>query len=229
MSRAKAVVRICKLVITITIAVTYVSSVVEAQPEANFKCSTDNQTTCRAITDYLHPNGTTLREIKALFNVKHIPDILGVNNLPTNTTDSYKVGPNEVIKVPFPCKCNNGTGQSNRIPVYKIKPGDGLDAIARTRFAGLVKYQQIQTANKIPDANNITAGDSLWIPLPCSCDKVGENSVVHYAHIVESGSSFESIALKYGTSQQILLSINGIQDPKSLKAGQLLDVPLPGN
>ncbi|MCH99987.1 lysM domain-containing GPI-anchored protein 2-like, partial [Trifolium medium] len=79
------------------------------------------------------------------------------------------------------------------------------------------------------DPDNITAGDTLWIPLPCSCDMVDGNSVMHYAHIVESGSSIEAIAQEYGTTQQSLLTINGIKDPKSLLAGQLLDVPLPGS
>ncbi|GAU33896.1 hypothetical protein TSUD_66830 [Trifolium subterraneum] len=212
----------------ITIAVVIASSIAltQAQPEANFRCLTENAT-CRSITEYTNPNTTTLKEITTLFGIKHYLDFLGANNLPTNTQNNYKVSPNTVIKVPFPCKCNNGTGKSNHVPKYKIKPGDTLDDIARTRFNALVKYQQIQTANKIVDANNITAGDTIWIPLPCSCDKVDGNSVMHYAHIVESGSSIPSIAQEYGTTQQSLLTINGIKDPNSLQAGQVLDVPLP--
>ncbi|KAI5384280.1 hypothetical protein KIW84_071332, partial [Lathyrus oleraceus] len=116
---------------------------------------------------------------------------------------------------------------SNNLPRYKIKPGDTLSEIATVRFAGLVKYQQIQTANNIPDANNITAGDTLWIPLPCSCDKVDDSSVLHYAHVVESGNTIDIIAQKYGTTPQTLLSVNGIDDPKTLQAGQVLDVPRP--
>lgn len=197
----------------------------QAQPEAKFKCSTENAT-CRGLVGYSNPDGTTLGDIKSLFNVKHLQDILGANNLPSNATNSHKVGPNEVVKVPFPCKCSNATGLSNGVPRYKIKKGDGLDAIARTTFAGLMKYQQIQVANHLPDANNITAGDTLYIPLPCSCDQVDGSSVVHYAIVVASGSSVESIAEQYGTTQQILLNLNGITDPKSLEAGQVLDVPL---
>lgn len=83
-------------------------------------------------------------------------------------------------------------------------------------------------ANNITDGNEIIAGDKLWIPLPCSCDEVGGARVVHYAHLVESGSSVEVIAQEYGTTQQILLSLNGITDPKTLQAGAVLDVPLKG-
>lgn len=99
----------------ITVAVVLVASVgiitvTEAQPEANFKCLTKNAT-CRSLTDYTSTNATTLKEIATLFGVKHFLDLLGANNLPSNTNNSYKVNPNQVIKVPFPCKCSNGTGK----------------------------------------------------------------------------------------------------------------------
>ncbi|TKY59702.1 LysM domain-containing GPI-anchored protein 2 [Spatholobus suberectus] len=209
------------------VAITVVAGVgfAQAQPEARFKCSATNAT-CRALISYSKPNGTTLGDIQSLFNVKHLLDIVGANNLPSNTTKSHKVGPNEVVKVPFPCACSNGTGLSNGVPLYKIKKGDTLYDIATTTFAGLVKYPQIQVANKLPDANNITTGDTLYIPLPCSCDEVGGISVVHYALLVAAGSTVEGIAEQYGTTQQILLTLNGIADPKSLQAGQVLDVPL---
>ncbi|KAI5448531.1 hypothetical protein KIW84_015807 [Lathyrus oleraceus] len=103
----------------------------------------------------------------------------------------------QVIKVLFPCKCGNKTGKSNNLP--RSKP--------------LITYQ--------------TAGDTLWIPLPCSCDKVDDNSVLHYAYVVESGNTTDIIAQKYGTTPQTLLSVNGIDDPKTLQAGQVLDVPRP--
>lgn len=215
-------------VIVALLAMTVLASVnpSHAQPEAKFKCSNTENTTCRALISYSNPNGTTLSEIRSLFNVKHLLDIVGANNLPSNTTKSYKVNPNEVIKVPFPCRCSNGTGLSNGVPVYKIKKGDTLYDIATTTFAGLVKFPQIQVANKLPDANNITAGDTLYIPLPCSCDQVGGTTVVHYAHLVPAGASVEGIAQEYGTTQQILLALNNISNPKSLQAGQILDVPL---
>ncbi|KAK7319235.1 hypothetical protein RJT34_03953 [Clitoria ternatea] len=214
------------MLLTVTVAITLIITLSEAQPEANFKCSATSTATCRSLIDFKTQNATTLRHIQTLFNVKHLPDILGANNLPSNTTGTYTVGPNQAIKVPFPCRCQNGTGLSNHVPVYKIKRGDTLFNIATTVFGGLLKYPQIVTANNIADPNNITTGDNLWIPLPCSCDEVGGTSVVHYGHLVEAGTTVEGIAATYGTTQQILLSLNGISDPKSLQAGQVLDVPL---
>ncbi|QHN77003.1 LysM domain-containing GPI-anchored protein [Arachis hypogaea] len=48
-----------------------------AQAEANFKCSSNTNATCRALIDYSSQNATTLRDIQKLFNVKHLPDLLG--------------------------------------------------------------------------------------------------------------------------------------------------------
>ncbi|KAG2409788.1 hypothetical protein LR48_Vigan107s001200 [Vigna angularis] len=223
MGAQKGVVWMARVVAVVAIAV--VASV-EAQPEAQFVCNSANNSRCGALIGYSHTNGTTLGDIQTLFTVKKLVGILGANNLPSNTTKSHVVGPNEVVKVPLPCRCSNGTGLSDGVPLYKIKKGDTLYDIATTTFGGLVKYPQITAANKLPDENNITAGATLYIPLPCSCDAVDGNRVVHYAHLVLSGSTVEGIAEQFGTTQQTLLTLNGISDPKTLQAGQILDVPL---
>jgi chitin elicitor-binding protein len=118
-------------------------------------------------------------------------------------------------------------GQSDRVPVYVVQPQDGLDAIARNVFDAFVTYQEIAAANNIPDPNKIYVGQRLWIPLPCSCDQVGGADVMHFAYSVLGGDSTSAIAAKYGVSENTLLTLNKITDPKSLKKGQILDVPLP--
>lgn len=228
MFAGKGAVWFSRAVALAAIAVVACVGLTQAQPEARFKCNSANIPTCRALISYSHPNTTTLGDIQKLFNVKHILDIVGANNLPSNATKTYAVGPNEVVKVPFPCRCSNNTGLSDRVPLYRIKKGDTLYYIATTTFAGLMKWPQIQVANNIANANNITTGDMLYIPLPCSCDEVGGKSVVHYAHLVAPQSTVEGIAEEFGTTQQILLNLNGISDPKNLQAGQILDVPLQG-
>lgn len=55
---------------------------------------------------------------------------------------------------------------------------------------------------------------------------VGVDPVVHYAHVVAAGSSITGIATAFGTTEDTLMKLNGITDPKSLQAGQVLDVPL---
>lgn len=204
------------------------ASLVETQIEAKFKCSTEGKT-CRSMVDYLSPNETTLGNIQKLFNIKHVLDIVGVNSFPATTRSNYTVKKGDIIKIPFPCKCSNGTGLSNHTPLYTILKGDTLYHIAVEIFSGLVTYPKLQALNNISDALTIQPGQKVWVPLPCSCDQVNGSDVVHYGHYVSVGSSFGSIAQQYGTTQDTLLALNNISDPKSLQAGQTIDVPLKGS
>ncbi|KAL6346924.1 hypothetical protein AAG906_003041 [Vitis piasezkii] len=195
--------------------------------QAAFTCnSTTRSTTCSALIDYVSPNTTTLSAIQTLFDVKNLRTLLGANSLPTSTSPNQSVAAKDKIVIPFRCRCSNGTGISNHRPVYTVQKDDGLYHIAAEVFAGLVTYQEIQAVNNISDANLIEVGQELWIPLPCSCDEVNGSKVVHYGHVVEAGSSVELIAEEYGTTQETLLRLNGITDPKNLQAGAVLDVPL---
>ncbi|XP_012067148.1 lysM domain-containing GPI-anchored protein 2 isoform X1 [Jatropha curcas] len=189
-----------------------------------FKCTTSGQ--CNALIDYVAPNSTTISDIRTLFSIKNLRSILGANNLPLSTSPNQTIAAAQTIKIPFPCKCSNGTGISNKKPIYTVQPGDGLDHIARDVFSALVTYEQIAAVNNIPDVNKILVGQELQIPLPCSCDDVGGEKVVHYGHVVESGSSLDLIAQEYGTTMTTLMTLNSITNASSLKAGQVLDVPL---
>lgn len=112
--------------------------------------------------------------------------------------------------------------------MYTVVKDDGLYHIAAKVFSGLVTFQEIQAANNISDANLITVGQKLWIPLPCSCDDVDGQRVVHYGHVVPAQSTIEGIAEEFGTSQDTLLRLNGLASPRDLKADSILDVPLKG-
>lgn len=202
------------------------SSIMVVEAQSSFKCSSSGAT-CDAIIDYVSPNTTTLSALKALFNVKNLRSILGANNLPLTTPPNQTLNANQTLKIPFTCSCANGTGRSNKRPVYTVVPGDGLYHIAAEVFGNLVTLQQIQAANNIKDVNLIDVGQKLWIPLPCSCDEVDGQRVLHYGHVVSAGSSVEAIAQEYNTSQDTLLKLNGLTTPKDLKAGAVLDVPLP--
>ncbi|XP_057966350.1 lysM domain-containing GPI-anchored protein 2 isoform X2 [Malania oleifera] len=201
-----------------------VISAIVAADAATFKCSSAG--TCWSLIDYVSPNTTTLEHIKTLFGVKNLRNILGVNGLSVSTARNYTVVANQTIRIPFRCVCANGTGRSNHLPMYTVQKDDGLYHIAAEVFGGVVTYQEIAAANNITDFNKIDVGQLLWIPMPCSCDSVNGSAAVHYGHVVEVGSSVSEIATKYGADQQTILQLNGIDDPKSLKAGEVLDVPL---
>lgn len=196
---------------------------------ARFTCNATARASCRALLGYVTPNATTYAAVKSLFQVRSLRSLLGDNGLSPYTNFSAAVPARSTVRVRFPCSCSNGTGVSTRNhPVYKVRAGDGLDYIARNIFDGFVTYQEIAMANKIPDPNKIEVRQKLWIPLPCSCDPVGGVAVVHYAHLVANGSSVEAIAAEFGTDEETLLRLNGISYPRTLQAGQVLDVPLRG-
>lgn len=69
------------------------------------------------------------------------------------------------------------------------------------------------------------AGDELKIPLPCSCDPVDGERVVHYGHVVASGSSVEEIAQQFNVSADVLMRLNNLVP---LLANATIDVPLKG-
>ncbi|KAK4378167.1 hypothetical protein RND71_000029 [Anisodus tanguticus] len=87
---------------------------------------------------------------------------------------------------------------------------------------------ELQAVNNISNPNLIQPGDKLWVPLPCSCDDVDGEKVVHYGRLVTAGSTIEDIAQQYNVSQDTLLRLNGLASPKELLAGSVLDVPLKG-
>ncbi|KAG9145027.1 hypothetical protein Leryth_025133 [Lithospermum erythrorhizon] len=212
--------------ICIITLLTFFTSTSSAQ---SFKC-TSSLKKCDAIVDYIAHNATTLTAMKNLFNIKNLRTILGVNNLPLSTLPNQLVpAKHSTIKIPISCICTNRTGKSNKLPIYKVVHGDSLDHIATEVFSGLVTYQQIQEANNIGDPNLIKVGQKLWIPLPCSCDDVDGQKVVHYGHLVAANSTVEGIAEEYNTTQDVLLRVNGLISPNDLKAGAILDVPLKGH
>jgi chitin elicitor-binding protein len=196
----------------------------------NFTCSAPRGTTCDSAIGYRVPNATTYGALLARFNTTTLAALLGANDLPPNTPPSSPVAAKKTVRIPFPCLCaGNGVGQSDHLPVYTVQPQDGLDAIARNSFDAVVTYQEIATANKIADVNLITVGQKLWIPLPCSCDPVEGAGVFHLAHIVDGGETTSGIAATFGVTEDTLLKLNKIADPKkTLQKGQVLDVPLPG-
>ncbi|CAI0407752.1 unnamed protein product [Linum tenue] len=197
-----------------------------AQPA--FRCSAN--ATCRSLLGYKPTNATTLSAVQTLFGVKTLRLLLGANDLPPSTPPTTAISPQQLLRVPIPCICVNGTGVSNKVPIYTVQQGDSLSVIATSVFMRLVTYQQIAAANSriVPDPNEIEPGEKLWIPLPCSCEDVEGEKVVHYTHLVEAGNSVEGIASEFGTSNETLYRLNGIASDRQLIAGTPFDVPLRG-
>jgi hypothetical protein len=108
-----------------------------ARPLAPFKCIKPTAK-CTALIDYVSPSKTTLSTIQNLFQVKKLRNLLGVNNFSSTYSGKQIISAQQKIRIPFTCACSNGTGLSNRRPVYTVGDGDGLYHIAAKVFSGLV-------------------------------------------------------------------------------------------
>ncbi|KAJ6717026.1 LYSM DOMAIN-CONTAINING GPI-ANCHORED PROTEIN 2 [Salix koriyanagi] len=135
-----------------------------------FRCT--EKTSCHSLVGYKSPNTTSISSIQKLFGVKNRHSLLGANNLPLSTPSNYVIREQQVIKIPIPCICFNGTGASNKMPIYTVQPGDTLSYIASDVFMGLLTYPRIQQVNQIENPDKINASQEFWIPLPCSCEEV---------------------------------------------------------
>ncbi|TVU10276.1 hypothetical protein EJB05_43797 [Eragrostis curvula] len=196
---------------------------------ARFACNATapRANTCQALISYSPPNGTataTLAAVRALFQLRSHRGLLAANGLPLSTPPTAPAP--TPLRVRLPCLCSGGAGATFQRPTYRVRAGDTLDAIARGVFAGLVTFQDIAAANNVSDPNKVAVGQQLWIPVPCSCDPVAGQPVVHYTYVVPAGSSVAGIAQEFGTTEETILAVNKMPDAKSLLAGQVLDVPL---
>ncbi|CAL1398206.1 unnamed protein product [Linum trigynum] len=191
-----------------------------------FKCG-NSPLKCQALIDHITPEPTTFVEVQTLFAVRNLRTLLGANNLPRSTPPDQKLPAKQTLKIPFPCLCHRGAGISNKRPVYTVKKGDdGLKDIAEKVFSGTVTDDAIAAANGISEKDPVKVGQKLSIPLPCSCDEVEGRKVIHYGYLAESEISLEAIADRYGVSVPTLTEINGLKDGSTIRAGQLLDVPI---
>ncbi|KAL2924055.1 LysM domain-containing GPI-anchored protein 2 [Bienertia sinuspersici] len=205
---------------------------------SSFKCLANNAT-CEALAGYVPLNTTTLAHIQSLFQLKDLNSLLGVNFFPPSTPENYTIEANQTVKVPFPCRCINGTGLSDKVPSRTIVAGDTFYKVGNYVFSGLVTrngsisglvtWQQIAAANPTLDIYNLTIGHKFRIPLPCSCDEVEGQKVVHYAHVMAPGSTLEQVAAEFETRSDTLTRVNNITNPSRIQAGQVIDIPLKGH
>lgn len=181
---------------------------------ASFTCIKPG--TCQsAVIGYDVPYDTTYEELISRFSPITLRDLVAANQLLPDTATKQAVPVKTTLTIPFRCRCTgNGVGQSN---LYTVQ----------NKFEhGLLTYQpEIVSANHIADANDRR---KLWIPLPCSCDKVDDAEVTHFAYVVPNGENTLEIAAKYGVSESALLKFNNITNHTTLRQGQILDIPLQG-
>uniref|UniRef100_A0ACD5YCC3 Uncharacterized protein n=1 Tax=Avena sativa TaxID=4498 RepID=A0ACD5YCC3_AVESA len=177
---------------------------------ASFTCT--KPSTCQPAVGYVVPNVTTYEQLVSHFHPTTLHDLLAANQLrPSETAAKQAIPARTTLRIPFRCRCTgNGVGQSD---LYTVQTGDD--------------DMEIITANNILAAeyNELLVHAAR---LPCSCDKVDDCDVMHFAYIVRSGENTSEIASRHGVPESMLLRINNITNNNSLRQGQILDIPLQG-
>ncbi len=101
---------------------------------------------------------------------------------------------------------------------YVVQPGDTLSGIA-LRY-GISVWALVQV-NKLTDGQTIYAGQSLLIPRRAVDPPDLEASNLD-TYVVRPGDTLTQIALRFKTTVATLASLNGIANPSSIYAGQVL-------
>ncbi len=104
--------------------------------------------------------------------------------------------------------------------VHVVQPGETLFSIAR-RYG--LTVEALGHANGIADPRLIYAGQSLLIPGGAPLGGAGGSA----PYLVPPGDSLPSIAKRYGSTWQTLVRLNHLLAPTTLRAGLVIQVPLP--
>lgn len=104
---------------------------------------------------------------------------------------------------------------------HVISPGETLAAIA-ARYG--VSVQALAAANGIADPARIVAGQRLIIPAGASAPTASA-APISSEYVVKAGDTLSQIAAEYGVTVMAIASLNGIDNPAQLRAGQRLVIP----
>lgn len=118
-----------------------------------------------------------------------------------------------------------------RYEIYKVKQGDTLTAISK-RYG--ISIAMITRVNPGLNPDKIRIGQTLMIPLSIQPlqSSSGSNSIAASGisiqtsiYTVQKGDTLYALARRYGTTANVLASMNGIALNSILRIGQRLKVP----
>eukprot|EP00244_Chara_vulgaris_P009430 TRINITY_DN4005_c0_g1_i3.p1 TRINITY_DN4005_c0_g1~~TRINITY_DN4005_c0_g1_i3.p1 ORF type:complete len:451 (+),score=64.01 TRINITY_DN4005_c0_g1_i3:256-1608(+) len=92
--------------------------------------------------------------------------------------------------IPVNCSCVNGNYLS--VVGYTVKPGDYLSLIA-TYYQNLTTWQKIHEVSQLENADVISPGDALKVPIPCGCMGNATN-ITYVTYGKQVGDTADSIA-----------------------------------
>ncbi|GAV84125.1 LysM domain-containing protein [Cephalotus follicularis] len=187
-----------------------------------------NSDSCNAFLGYTLYTDLKVSEVASLFQVDPIA-ILTANAIDISYPDvENHILPSQLfLKVPIICSCVDGIRKSLATH-YKTRPSDTLDSIAGSVYSGLVSADQIREANSISDPSVLDVGQSLVVPLPCTCFNETDNSLpaTFLSYVVRPVDTLPGIAVRYSTTITDLMNVNAMGS-SAIKEGDIIAVPLP--
>ncbi|MCC6613838.1 MAG: LysM peptidoglycan-binding domain-containing protein [Anaerolineae bacterium] len=99
---------------------------------------------------------------------------------------------------------------------YVVQPNDSLTVIA-ARYG--ITIDALASANNLTVTTRLYIGQTLSIPVAAPVANTG-------TYTVRRGDTLASIALRYNTTTQVLVTLNGIANINRIYAGQTLRVPV---
>lgn len=188
-------------------------------------CSSSDS--CLSLLSYILPYDSKLSEIAYRFQV-NISDILAANSINSTPAISSPIfHAKSLVKIPISCPCVEGIRWSIST-TYTVQSADTIDSISMG-YGGLVSAEQIGSTNGINVKNPLMDGQTLAIPLPCTCLNNSDNGVttVYMSYVVQEGESLGSIAMEFGTTVMDLEAVNGLGQPM-VDPGDILAIPISG-
>ncbi|KAJ6846681.1 putative lysM domain-containing GPI-anchored protein 1 isoform X1 [Iris pallida] len=187
--------------------------------------------TCSSLLGYTLYADLKVSEVAALFQVDPLL-LLSANSIdPSPPSAPNSILPSGLfLRVPLPCSCSDGIRRSLSVR-YRTRPADTLSSLASNIFSSLASAEQIRDANGLssadPDAS-LEVGQSLVIPLPCSCFNSTDNFLpaVYLSYVVREGDTVEGVAREYDTTVTDIMNVNAMGSPV-IQPGDILAVPLP--
>ncbi|KAH9313556.1 hypothetical protein KI387_022183, partial [Taxus chinensis] len=187
----------------------------------------DGADTCNAMVGYNLPTDLKIAEVASRFQVDPVA-LLGANGIDVSYQDiENQILPEKYfVRVPITCNCVNGIRKCKSVS-YKVRAADTLYTIANSVFGGLVTSEQVRVANSIGDPNLIDLGQTLTIPLPCSCFNGTDNGLpaIYLSYVVQPGDTLSGLGIKYGTTVTDLMTVNAL-GTSAIKAGDIIALPL---
>lgn len=209
-------------IVSVLINVALVSSKSTIEP-----CS--NSDSCNALLGYTVYTELKVSEVASLFQVDSIA-ILTANAIDISYPDvENHILPSQLfLKIPITCSCVDGIRKSVSTH-YKTRPSDTLSSIADSIYSGLVSADQIREANSISDPSVLDVGQTLVVPLPCTCFNGTDNSLpaIYLSYVVKPVDTLIGLAARYSTTITDLMNVNAMGST-AIKDGDILAVPLPG-